>query len=124
MVMQDSIQRQGTHIMIRGDYATPGDRVEPGTIAALHPPAPDLPRNRLGLANWLVAPDNPLTARVTVNRIWTEIMGRGIVSTPDDFGMQGDAPSYPKLLEYPAASFDSPERSGLRRNGDRVRQGH
>ncbi len=105
MVMQDSDQGQPTHIMIRGDYATPGDRVEPGTISALHRPAPDLPRNRLGLAKWLVAPENPLTSRVTVNRIWAEIMGRGIVSTPDDFGMQGDAPSHPELLDWLAVRF-------------------
>jgi hypothetical protein len=105
MVMQDSDQGQPTHIMIRGDYATPGDRVEPGTISALHRPATDLPRNRLGLAKWLVAPDNPLTSRVTVNRIWAELMGRGIVSTPDDFGMQGAAPSHPELLDWLAVQF-------------------
>ncbi|PHR85783.1 MAG: hypothetical protein COA78_38845 [Blastopirellula sp.] len=105
MVMQDSDQIQPTHIMIRGDYATLGDRVEPGTISALHQPAPELPLNRLGLAKWLTAPENPLTARVTVNRIWAEIMGHGIVSTPDDFGMQGAAPSHPELLDWLAVRF-------------------
>ncbi|MEM1228333.1 MAG: PSD1 and planctomycete cytochrome C domain-containing protein [Planctomycetota bacterium] len=105
MVMQDSDEEQVTHIMIRGDYASPGERVEPGTMAALHPPASDLPRNRLGLARWLVDPKNPLTPRVTVNRIWAEIMGRGIVATPDDFGMQGDAPSHPELLDWLAIRF-------------------
>ena len=105
MVMRDSDQGRPTHIMIRGDYATPGDRVEPGTISALHQPAADLPRNRLGLATWLVAPENPLTSRVTVNRIWAEIMGRGIVSTRDDFGRQGAAPSHPELLDWLAVRF-------------------
>ena len=105
MVMQDSDQQQSTHLMTRGDYATPGDRVETGAIAALHPFATDLPRSRLGLAKWLVAPENPLTARVTVNRIWAEIFGRGIVTTPEDFGMQGAAPSHTKLLDSLAVRF-------------------
>ncbi len=105
MVMQDSDQLQPTHLMIRGDYATLGDRVEADTIAALHPFTTDLPRDRLGLAKWLVAPENPLTARVTVNRIWAEIFGHGIVATPEDFGMQGAAPKHPKLLDWLAVHF-------------------
>jgi len=105
MVMQDAKQPPATNLMIRGDYTTPGDRVEPGVLAALHPLEPTLPRNRLGLAKWLVAPDNPLTARVAVNRIWAEIFGHGIVATPEDFGMQGDAPSHPQLLDWLAIRF-------------------
>ncbi len=105
MVMQDAVQPMPTNIMIRGDYTTPGDRVETGGLAALHPMNPSLPGNRLGLAKWLVAPENPLTARVAVNRIWAEIFGQGIVTTLDDFGMQGAAPSHPELLDLLAIRF-------------------
>lgn len=105
MVMQDAAQPPESHIMIRGDYATPGARVETGVPAALHPLDPSLPRNRLGLAKWIVTPENPLTARVAVNRIWAEIFGKGLVSTPEDFGMQGDAPSHPLLLDWLALHF-------------------
>ena len=105
MVMQDAKEEVETHLMIRGDYTTHGDPVEPGVLAALHPQDPTRPRNRLGLANWLVAPENPLTARVAVNRIWAEIFGQGIVTTLEDFGMQGAAPSHPKLLDWLAIRF-------------------
>lgn len=105
MVMQDATNPPATHIMIRGDYTTPGDRVETGVLGALHPLDSTLPRNRLGLAQWLVAPENPLTARVTVNRIWAEIFGRGIVNTAEDFGMQGEMPSHPQLLDWLAVRF-------------------
>ncbi|MEM7316941.1 MAG: DUF1553 domain-containing protein, partial [Planctomycetota bacterium] len=105
MVMQDAKEPPPTHIMIRGDYANPGDKVETGVLSALHALDPTLPRNRLGLAKWLVAKENPLTARVAVNRIWAEIFGRGIVATPEDFGMQGAAPSHPMLLDWLAIKF-------------------
>ena len=105
MVMQDSKLPQETHLMIRGDYTAPGDRVETGVLAALHPLDPKLPKNRLGLAKWLIAPENPLTARVTANRIWAEIFGQGIVTTPEDFGMQGAVPSHPELLDWLAIQF-------------------
>ncbi|MCH2399395.1 MAG: DUF1553 domain-containing protein, partial [Pirellulales bacterium] len=105
MVMQDAKEPPATHVMIRGDYATPGDPVETGVLSALHPLDPSLPRNRLGLARWLTDPDNPLTARVAVNRIWAEIFGRGTVATPEDFGMRGAAPSHPRLLDWLALRF-------------------
>ena len=105
MVMQDAAQPPATHIMTRGDYTTPGARVEMGVLGALHSLDPTLPGNRLGLARWLVAPENPLTARVTVNRIWAEIFGRGIVTTRADFGMQGEPPSHPRLLDWLAVRF-------------------
>jgi Protein of unknown function (DUF1553)/Protein of unknown function (DUF1549)/Planctomycete cytochrome C len=105
MVMQDAKEPPVTHVMIRGDYATPGDRVDTGVLSALHPLDSSLPGNRLGLAKWLASPDNPLTARVAVNRIWAEIFGRGIVTTPEDFGMQGAAPSHPQLLDWLAHRF-------------------
>jgi hypothetical protein len=105
MVMQDAEMSQATHLMIRGDYTTPGDRVDVGVPTALHPLDAALPRNRLGLAKWLVAAENPLTARVAVNRVWAEIFGQGIVTTLDDFGMQGAAPSHPQLLDWLAIRF-------------------
>jgi len=105
MVMQDAKQPPASHIMIRGDYTTPGKPVATGVLAALHSLDPALPRDRLGLAKWLVAPENPLTARVTVNRIWGEIFGQGIVTTSEDFGMQGAAPTHPELLDWLALEF-------------------
>ncbi|MBG86371.1 MAG: hypothetical protein CMO80_05655 [Verrucomicrobiales bacterium] len=105
MVMQDAEQPPASHIMIRGDYTTPGDPVETGALSALHPLNPSFPRNRLGLAKWLMAPENPLTARVTVNRFWAEVFGQGIVTTPEDFGMQSASPSHPKLLDWLALEF-------------------
>lgn len=105
MVMQDSMEPSQAHIMMRGDYTAPGDPVETGVLASLHPLDPDLPRNRLGLAQWLVDEENPITPRVVVNRIWGEIFGRGIVNTPEDFGMQGELPSHPQLLDWLAIQF-------------------
>ena len=105
MVMQDSEMPSQTHIMLRGDYTAPGDPVETGVLESLHPLDPDLPPDRLGLAQWLVDEENPLTPRVVINRIWGEIFGRGIVNTPEDFGMQGELPSHPQLLDWLAIQF-------------------
>ena len=105
MVMKDSQRPVATHVFLRGNYMTPGRRVEVGVPDVLHPIDPDLPANRLGLARWLVHPDNPLTARVTVNRLWSEIFGRGIVTTPEDFGMQSTPPTHPELLDWLALEF-------------------
>lgn len=105
MVMQDSREPAQTHIMMRGDYTAPGDPVETGVLESLHPMDPELPPNRLGLAQWLVDDQNPITPRVVVNRIWTEMFGRGIVATPEDFGMQGELPTHPHLLDWLAISF-------------------
>ncbi|HZL56418.1 MAG TPA: DUF1549 domain-containing protein, partial [Bryobacteraceae bacterium] len=92
------------HIALRGDYKNPGDEVQPGTPAFL--PNSDKPApTRLDLAQWILAKDNPLTARVAVNRIWQELFGRGIVATTDDFGTQGDKPSYPELLDWLATEY-------------------
>jgi hypothetical protein len=93
------------HVLYRGQYDQPRDEVQPG-VPSILPPMPDsLPRNRVGLAEWLVDPSNPLTARVTVNRFWQEVFGTGIVKTAEDFGSQGEAPSNPALLDWLAVEF-------------------
>lgn len=88
----------------RGDYRNPGEPVQAGTPEVLHA-TPTGPPNRLTLAKWLVASDNPIVARVTVNRWWAEIFGRGIVTTPEDFGIKGDLPSHPQLLDWLAVEL-------------------
>ncbi len=104
-VLRDSKKPPETHIFERGSYLAPGERVSTGTVDALHPFPEEAPRNRLGLARWLVAEDNPLVARVAVNRWWAEIFGRGIVETLNDFGMQSAPPSHPELLDWLAVDF-------------------
>ncbi len=94
-----------THIFQRGDWQKPGDLVTPGTPSIMHPMAPGAPANRLGLARWLVDKKNPTLARVTVNRIWQEFFGRGLVATAEDLGTQGDRPTHPELLDWLAVEF-------------------
>lgn len=104
MIMRDDKPRE-TRILRRGNYETPGEVVTaavPGFLPAL--PAEAKP-DRLALARWIVAPENPLTARVTVNRIWQQFFGRALVKTPDDFGLQGALPSHPELLDWLAVEF-------------------
>lgn len=105
MVMADMEKPRDTFILTRGLYNKPGDKVSAAVPASL----PALPKgavaNRVGLARWLMAKDNPLTARVTVNRFWQMIFGTGIVKTSEDFGVQGEFPKHPKLLDWLAAEF-------------------
>ncbi len=89
----------------RGEYTQPKEEVQPVTLAVLHPFPKDAPKTRLGFARWLVAPENPLTARVVVNRQWAALFGRGLVKTVDDFGYQGALPSHPELLDWLAVEF-------------------
>ena len=99
-----NIQRE-THIFRRGDWKRPTDVVTPDTPAALPPFPANAPRNRLGLAQWIVAKNNPLTARVNVNRIWQSYFGVGLVTTPEDFGARCERPSHPELLDWLATEF-------------------
>ena len=97
-----------THVHIRGNFLDKGPEVQPGTLSVLQPLKPrslDGPADRLDLANWLTEPANPLTARVTVNRIWMHLFGQGLVATIADFGAQGEKPSHPELLDWLATEF-------------------
>jgi hypothetical protein len=105
MVMNVAEKPRDTYILKRGDYAQPTTKVTAGTIEAL-PPMPDgAPADRLGLAQWVTMPENPLTARVAVNRFWKMLFGTGIVATAADFGAQGEWPSHPELLDWLAVEF-------------------
>ncbi|MFT5127701.1 MAG: hypothetical protein ACI8W8_001308, partial [Rhodothermales bacterium] len=105
MVMVESPEPKPTYLRVRGVYNDLGERVERGVPAALPDMPDDLPANRLGLAKWLVSGDNPLTARVAVNRYWQRYFGTGIVKTSEDFGVQGNKPSHPELLDWLATEF-------------------
>lgn len=100
-----SFERPSAVIRLRGNFTSTGETVYAGTPAVLHPfPESEMP-NRLGLARWLVSTENPLAARVAVNRIWEQYFGRGIVETSEDFGSQGERPSHPELLDWLATEF-------------------
>jgi hypothetical protein len=105
MVMEERIRPRETFVLLRGEYDNYGEKVTVGTPRSLLEFTDDLPQNRLGLAQWLVSPQNPLTARVTVNRYWQMLFGQGLVDTPADFGNQGSLPSHPALLDWLAVEF-------------------
>ena len=104
-VMHERDEAAEAYLLFRGDYDKRRDKLAPATPAALPPMPAALPRNRLGFAQWLLLPENPLTARVTVNRFWQELFGAGIVRTAGDFGVAGEMPSHPELLDWLAVEF-------------------
>jgi Protein of unknown function (DUF1553)/Protein of unknown function (DUF1549)/Planctomycete cytochrome C len=107
MVMQEAPAPTPTFVLRRGEYNQPDKQtpVSRRPPLVLGPLAKGSPQNRLGLAQWLVSPENPLLARVTVNRLWRQIFGTGLVKTVEDFGVQGEFPSHPELLDYLACEF-------------------
>ena len=104
MVMSDANPRV-THLLSRGDYTSPLEPLESGTPETLPAMPFDAPANRLGLAAWIVGSENPLTSRVQVNRAWQTFFGLGLVRTPENFGVQGEAPTHPALLDWLAVEF-------------------
>ncbi|HYT93384.1 MAG TPA: DUF1553 domain-containing protein, partial [Gemmataceae bacterium] len=98
-------KQRKTKIHIRGNFLDQGKEVSPGAPAVFHPLQKGSPPNRLTLARWLVDPANPLTARVTVNRYWEQVLGAGLVETPDDYGIRGKLPTHPALLDWLATEF-------------------
>lgn len=106
LVLKERDQPRKTHLLTAGDFTRPAEEVAPGALSVLHAFRPDQgPVNRLDLARWIVAKDNPLTARVIANRVWQAYFGRGIVETENDFGSQGTPPSHPELLDWLAVEF-------------------
>lgn len=108
-VMQETESPRPAHVLARGQYDAPQNestRVQRGTFSDMLPPFPaDQPRNRLGLANWVTDANHPLTARVAVNRLWSNFFGYGLVRSPENFGLQGELPTHPKLLDWLARDF-------------------
>lgn len=114
LVMREMDQARETFMFKRGVYTQPGDRIEPGVPATLHPlkerhfeyGGKKIARaNRLVLAQWLMDKDNPIVARTAVNRFWQELFGKGLVTTPEDFGVKGDPPTHPEMLDWLAVAF-------------------
>src|SRR5262249_49631004 len=106
MAVAENPRPRRTFVQVRGDFLTPGEEVRPGSPAFLPPlHGRDGDPDRYDLARWLVDPANPLTARVAVNGVWQQLFGRGLVATPEDFGLQGEPPSNPDLLDWLATGF-------------------
>ena len=105
LVFRERAEPRPAFVLKRGNYDSPGERVGRGTPAFLPPFPADAPKDRLGFARWATAPDHPLTARVAVNRLWQQFFGTGLVKTAGDFGVRGDAPSHPELLDWLATRF-------------------
>ena len=105
LVFREGKKKLDAYVLIRGQYDQHGDKVERRTPAFLPPMDDNLPKNRLGLAKWIVSAENPLTSRVAVNRFWQQAFGIGLVKTSEDFGSQGSPPSNPELLDWLAVEF-------------------
>lgn len=104
-VMADVPERRPTFVLVRGDFRSLGEEVQPGVPAALGTLPSDMKADRLALARWVTSRNNPLTARVMVNRLWQMVFGVGLVKTSGEFGSQGDRPSHPELLDFLAVEF-------------------
>src|SRR5262249_37293706 len=105
MVSEEMPEPRDAHVLVRGDFLQKGEKVT-RDVPAVFPRLPEgQPNNRLTLAKWLVSGEHPLTARVTVNRLWAQMFGIGLVKTRGDFGTQGEPPSHPELLDYLAVEF-------------------
>ena len=106
LIAKELPNRRATKVLLRGEYNLPaGDPLEPATPKILGPLPEGAPQNRLGLAQWLTSRQNPLVSRVVVNQIWSRIFGTGLVPTPEDFGLQGQQPVHPELLDWLAVDF-------------------
>ena len=105
LVAKEMDKARETFLLMRGEYDKKGDRIEPTVPSILSPFPAGAPTNRLGLAQWLIDPAHPLTARVMVNRLWQQFFGVGLVKTSDDFGIQGEPPTHPQLLDWLATEF-------------------
>lgn len=105
LVMVEMPEPRETRVFLRGQFLTPGEIVRPDVPSGLHAMSRGAPPNRLGLAQWLVSTDNPLVARVTVNRWWYQFFGRGLVATAEDFGTEGEPPTHPQLLDWLAVEL-------------------
>lgn len=130
IVTDKSREFPASHLLLRGDAYHPGEEVKPGFVCALPDGQTDIgpaPANgsttgrRTALANWLTAPQNPLVARVWVNRVWRQHFGRGLVNTPSNFGLNGELPSHPELLDWLACHFVAEDKE-TRRQGDKERE--
>ena len=113
LVLREMPKPRRTYLFIKGDFTRDGGPVGPGVPAILHPLTAGETTNRLDFARWIVSPQNPLLARVTVNRVWQQYFGRGLVETENDFGTQGLAPTHPELLDWLAVEFQQPTASPL-----------
>lgn len=105
MTLKERKQPRDTHVLVRGVWDAKGSKVTPGVLPAALPWPEERSRTRLDLARWLTSRDNPLTARVIVNHVWQLMFGAGLVRTPDDFGLQGEQPTHPRLLDWLAVDF-------------------
>ena len=105
-------KRRVSYVLTLSNFLQPAEQVESGTPAAFPPLPTRAPKNRLGVAQWLISPDNPLTARVAVNRIWAQLFGTGLVETEEDFGLQGALPTHPELLDWLAVRFAAKDEGG------------
>ncbi len=105
LVFREAKERKPAYVLKRGEYDKRGEQVDRATPAFLPPMLAGAPKDRLGFARWVVAAENPLTARVAVNRLWQQVFGTGIVKTAEDFGSQGEPPSHPELLDWLAVEF-------------------